>query len=110
MLRTIVTVVIFILLAGVAAFIYLGGPSQKNEETYVVSVGMVKKSVKGLGRVEGIAEANLSFGRPGRLDAVEKTEGQEVGVNDTIALMNSAETDAQIAQANADVKSALAKL
>ena len=110
MLRTIVTVVIFVLLAGVAAFIYLGGPSQKNEETYVVSVGMVKKSVKGLGRVEGIAEANLSFGRPGRLDTVEKTEGQEVGVNDTIALMNSAETDAQIAQANADVKSAQAKL
>jgi multidrug resistance efflux pump len=110
MLRSIAWVVVLMLLLALGAVVYLGVPKTPTDETQVVSVGMVKRSVKGLGRVEGVAESNLSFGRPGRLDTVLVTEGQEVDINDVIAEMNPAEVDAQVEEAQTDLKTAKAKL
>ncbi len=110
MLRSIAWVVVLLMLLGLAAVVYLGGTKGPPDETYVTTIGMVKRSVKGLGRVEGVAESNMSFGRPGRLDTVLVTEGQEVDVNDILAEMNPSEVDAQIEQAQADLKTAKAKL
>lgn len=110
MLRSIAWVVVLMLLLGLGAVVYLGVPKTSTDETQVVTVGMVKRSVKGLGRVEGVAESNLSFGRPGRLDTVLVTEGQEVDINDVVAEMNPAEVDAQVEEGKIDVKTAKARL
>ena len=110
MLRTLLSALVGVLLLGAAAIIFFYVPAQKNDETYVVSVGMVKKSVKGLGRVEGVAEATLSFGRPGRVDEVKVTESQEVEVNDDLAKLNPSEVDAQVAEADAEFKIKIAEL
>jgi len=108
-MRTLITALVVVLLLAAGAYAYISMPPQKNEDTYVVSVGLVKKAVRGLGRVEGVAEASPAFGRPGRLDTVLVAEGQEVELNDILAEMNPSEMDAQIAEAEADLKSAQAK-
>jgi multidrug resistance efflux pump len=111
MLRTVITTVFVLLLfSGAGLIVYWSMPQKQSDETHSVSVGIVKKAVKGLGRVEGVAEANLSFGRSGRLDEVPVTESQEVEVNDHLAKMNPSEVDAQIAQQAAELKAAEAKL
>src|SRR5262245_48427076 len=110
MLRTILASIILLVLMGAGVAFWFATQPKTQNETYFVGVGMVKRSVKGLGRGEGVAEASLSFGRSGRLDEVLVCEGQEVDATDHLAKMNPSEVDAQIAQQAAELKITEAKL
>ena len=105
-------VVIVLLFLAALALVYFGLPKgEQTDET--VKVGSILRTARATGRVEGLCEMTLSFGRAGMVDRVNVSEGQEVELNgDTppLAELNPTEADLQIAQGAAVLKEAEAKL
>lgn len=90
---------ILVLLGAAAAIIYAGKEVAPPGDTAFATRGKCERLVKGPGRIEGLGEKPLSFGMPGRVDEVKVQEMQEVALNDEIAVLNSADMDNQVKQA-----------
>lgn len=102
--------VVFLFLAGAAAIYWVGKEVAPPGEIQQARMGEIKLLIKGGGRIEGKGEKPVAFGLPGRLDDVFVKEGQELALNEDIALLNSTDVDNQIKQAEAAVQEAQAQL
>jgi len=110
MIKMLVCILLLLLAAAAAAVIYLGTTAAGPGDTCVATVGKVRRSLYGAGRVEGLPETTLRFPFPGYLDKVPVKEGQEVVLNDTLAEMNPSEVEKQVKQAEAALEEAQAEL
>jgi multidrug efflux pump subunit AcrA (membrane-fusion protein) len=105
-----VWLVIFLLVGGASALIYFSMRPADMPETHVVTIGSIRRQTRGLGRVEGLAEVSLVFGRPGQIAALSAVEGMDVEEGAVIAEQNSAELDTRIEVQKAQLRQAEAKL
>src|SRR5579862_1761005 len=110
MAKTIALVFIFVLLAGVGATLWMGRGGTPEGDTMSVYQGTIRRSARGSGRVEGLAETTLMFPLSGRLNKVYAKEGTDVPELDNLAELNTEEVDVRIAQADLELKQAQAKL
>jgi len=101
---------IVVLIGAAAAIIYAGKVEVTPGETAIVVIGKCERLIKGPGRIEGLGEIPLSFGMPGRLDQNFAQDGKEVALNEEIAVLNSADMDNQVKQAEDALNEAQAQL
>ena len=78
--------------------------------TVTVGVGTVQQSVVASGTIEPTTTANLNFSAAGQVTAVHVIQGQKVQAGQQLATISSASLASQVAQSNASVAAALAKL
>ncbi|WP_098957073.1 efflux RND transporter periplasmic adaptor subunit, partial [Pseudonocardia sp. N23] len=74
------------------------------------STGTLRQTVGATGTIAPAQRADLDFAVPGRVTAVPVTVGQQVAAGDTLATVDAASLPQQVAQADAGVASAQARL
>lgn len=74
------------------------------------SVGTLRETVGATGTIAPAQRADLDFAVSGRVTAVPVTVGQQVAAGDTLATVDAASLPQQVAQANANVAGAQARL
>ena len=74
------------------------------------STGTLRQTVGATGTIAPAQRADLDFAVSGRVTAVPVTVGQQVAAGDTLATVDAASLPQQVAQANANVASAQARL
>lgn len=110
MVKTLVWFFVLIALAGAGGLAFMSAKASAPGETFVVTQGTVKRSIRGTGRLEGVGETPLSFPFTGQIENVYFREGQEVTLNDTLAELNPAHMEKMIEQFSAKLKEAEAQL
>ncbi len=68
-----------------------------------VSTGTITQTVSSTGTVEPASQANLNFGVPGRVTAVDVTTGQKVTAGQALATIDDTSLSAALAQAQASL-------
>lgn len=105
------------LLVGVAGGSYYfakpddgGGQATATERVVEVSTGTISRTVSATGTIEAADTADLSFGSAGTVTAVNVAAGDTVTSGEVLATIDSAELEAAVSAAAADVADAEAKL
>ncbi len=103
------TVVLFLLIAvGVGFYFYK--QQKPKEETLTVHPGEFVQQVSVSGKVVSSQELNLSFEQTGQMNAVPVSVGDHVAVGTLLASQDTADLQAQSANAKAGIRVAQAKL
>lgn len=107
------------LVLGVCIFILLGGTflwwqhGRRAEVTYITMPavqGSIKSTINATGTVEPVKSVNLGFKNSGLIKAIYVKPGDAVKAGQVLALQDTTELEAQLAQAQASYNSALANL
>ncbi|MFH0939417.1 MAG: HlyD family efflux transporter periplasmic adaptor subunit [Planctomycetota bacterium] len=112
MLKRVVWVFVLLLLCVAVGIIYVSSRRENAQDTHSVQFGVIERMARGSGRIEGLGEpTNLSFGVSGYLEKVNVKEGQEIDPDDSVvAELSPSELNVKIAQAEASLKQAMARL
>lgn len=106
MRRTVIIVVILLVVGGVGyATYWLGNrpPASQNLETVTVQRGSIIASVSATGSVAPAREVTLTFKSGGKIARVLVAEGQAVQEGDSLARLETADLEQQLAQAQASL-------
>ena len=113
MRRAVLIVVILLVVGGVGyATYWLGNrpPASQKLETVTVQRGEIMVTVSATGSVAPAREVTLTFKSGGRLARVLVAEGQAVQEGDSLARLETADLEQQLAQAQASLVSSEARL
>lgn len=106
-----------IVLIAIGAIVLLGiifgviaSRKPKAVKTSPVERGNIVSEISGTGKVVPVANIDLAFERAGRITAVYKKVGANVGKGEKLAEIENADLRAQLAQAQANVRSQQARL
>jgi HlyD family secretion protein len=104
----ILLLVIVVIVGGIAFALH-----KKGEVTYTVTMARVqdlKQIVSVTGNVEPVSSVDLAFQRSGQINSINVVVGDQVYAGETLATLASADLRATLAQAQANVQAAQAKL
>jgi len=113
MRRTVIIVVILLVVGGVGyATYWLGNrpPASQNLETVTVQRGSIMATVSATGSVAPARELTLTFKSGGKVARVLAAEGQAVQEGDSLARLEMADLEQQLAQAQASLTISEARL
>ncbi len=99
-------IVIIIIIISVVRF----QNKQPEYDSMTVSRGSILQEVSVTGKVKAAEEVNLAFERSGKISSINVDVGDIVKEGQVLAMQNSAEAGAQVAQANARLESARANV
>jgi len=108
--RWLVWGIVVALLAALAAVLASGRTSSPSYRTASVERADVDATLDGLGTIQPINQANLSFPVAGNVGSVSAVVGQQVAVGETLAQLDTTALDAQVASAQSAVAAAQARL
>ena len=92
-------VIISIILAIGAVFLFLGLKNRENNNTVIVQYGKINQIVAATGKIEGVNQAELSAKITGRIKRILVKEGDIVKTSQSLVLLDSEELDAQVKEA-----------
>lgn len=98
-----------IALAGIGYYLW-GRPAPSPYETVVATPRNLTEIVSVTGKVKPVQSVDLAFTIPGRIAAIDATVGQRVLGGASVARLDSADLSAAVAQAQANLENARAKL
>ena len=113
MRRALIRVIILLVVGGVGyATYWLGNrpPASQNLETFTVRQGEIVATVSATGSVAPAREVTLTFKSGGKVERVLVAEGQAVQEGDSLARLETADLEQQLAQAQASLTISKARL
>ncbi len=106
----IISIVIIIILGGLAKALFFSGNKNQNEEIFRVRKDNVIKAVYETGTVKKGEEINLSFNFSGTIKNIQFPEGKKVKKGDVLAELDNTDLKLQLRQAQANLDAYQAQL
>ncbi|MBE3572482.1 MAG: HlyD family efflux transporter periplasmic adaptor subunit [Moorella humiferrea] len=101
---------IFLLLVGALLWWQYGRRAEVKYIAVPVAQGSIKNAINATGTIEPVKSVNLGFKNSGIIKAIYVKPGDAVKAGQVLAVQDTAELEAQLAQAQASYNSAVAKL
>jgi len=103
-------IIIFIIIVIIGGYFYFGRDKRPDYEYTTVQKGKIIQEVSVTGKVKPATSVDLAFEKSGKVSAVYVKVGDKIRAGQTLAVLNNADTAAQLLQAQATLESAQAKL
>lgn len=108
--RILLGIGLVVVIAAVLLWVVRGAGAEPAPRLATASVGTVREEISAVGTIAPGQRADLSFGVSGRVTAVNAAVGQQVPAGTVLATVDAASLPSQVAQAEASVASARARL
>lgn len=103
-------VIIFIIIVIIGGYFYFGREKKPDYEYATAQKGKITQEVSVTGKVKPATSVDLAFEKSGKVSVVYVKVGDKIKSGQTLAVLNNADTFAQLLQAQATLESAQAKL
>lgn len=103
-------IIIILIIGSIGTYGYYQGTRPKAYNTTPVARGQVKEEVSVTGKVKPAQNLDIAFEKGGRLSHIRVAVGDKVSEGQTVMQLDNADLYAQLAQAQANVRSQVAKL
>ena len=96
------TIILLVLLLA-SGLVYAFYPTKNDYQTISVVMGNVNEEVRLTGKIVSTNDVNLGFEIAGRIAGTPKDVGNKVSVGETIAFLDTTDTQLQLQEAEADL-------
>jgi len=103
------SIVIGVVILGVIWYLFSGDKNPVNDNFVLAEIGTIREEVSVTGNVTPLSDVDLAFERGGRVSAINMAVGDKVYTGQILASVSNADLVANVDQAQANLKKALAQ-